>query len=401
MLDIWPTTLPIIVGYCSDFFPQRGTDNVIAALEHRARVCAIDLWDVPNSLLERFVAMAREPFPTLTSLLLDSDNQWAPAIPDSFLCESAPRLRRLWLRNIPFPQLGKLLMLARNLVHLGLLKIRHSAYISPGTMVTYLSGMPALETFNLGFLSRRSGPDGRRQRPPVVTRTVLPFLTSLDFQGTSKYLEDFVVQIDTPMLTKFSVMFLDIDFHIPQLYQFVSRAEKLKLSNRASVGFWIANVYLSFVPSGGFKLGIKSDSLPAQVSLMAAVCRELSPLLSRVDRLDLLGRFTLQQVRQYFMDPREWKVLFHPFIAVQSLHVAKKLGPFIASALQALTGERDTETLPRLFNIFYQGFRPSGPVHEATEPFVTAREQSGFPVAVLRWERELEMYSELSEWEVD
>ena len=210
-----------------------------------------------------------------------------------------------------------------------------------------------------------------------------------------------MVQIDTPMLTKFSVMFLDIDFHIPQLYQFVSRAEKLKLSNRASVGFWIANVYLSFVPSGGFKLGIESDSLPAQVSLMAAVCRELSPLLSRVDRLDLLGRFTLQQVRQYFMDPREWKVLFHPFIAVQSLHVAKKLGPFIASALQALTGERDTEILPRLFNIFYQGFRPSGLVHEATEPFVTAREQSGFPVAVLRWERELEMYSELGEWEVD
>jgi hypothetical protein len=321
MLDIWPTTLPIIVRYCSDFFRQEGTDNVIAALEHRDRVCTIDLWGVPNSLLERFVAMAWEPFPALTSLLLDSDNQWAPAIPDSFLCESAPRLRRLWLGNIPFPSLGKLLMLASNLVHLGLLKIHHSAYISPGTMVTYLSGMPALETFNLEFLSRRSGPDGRRQRPPVVTRTVLPFLTSLDFQGTSKYLEDFVVQIDTPMLTKFSVMFLDIDFHIPQLYQFVSRAEKLKLSNRASVGFWIANVYLSFVPSGGFKLGIKCDSLPAQVSLMAAVCRELSPLLSRVDRLDLLGRFTLQQVRQYFMDPREWQVLFHPFIAVQSLHV--------------------------------------------------------------------------------
>jgi hypothetical protein len=40
-------------------------------------------------------------------------------------------------------------------------------------------------------------------------------------------------------------------------------------------------------------------------------------------------------------------------------------------------------------------------VHEATEPFVTAREQSGFPVAVFRWERELEMYSELGEWEVD
>jgi hypothetical protein len=40
-------------------------------------------------------------------------------------------------------------------------------------------------------------------------------------------------------------------------------------------------------------------------------------------------------------------------------------------------------------------------VHKATELFVTVRQQSGFSVVVLPWERELDMYSELGELEVD
>ena len=270
-------------------------------------------------------------------------------------------------------------------------------------MVTCLSGMPALESLNLKFLSSRSRPDGMRQRPPVLTRTVLPFLTSLGLQGASKYLEDFVAQIDTPILANLSIMFLGHVFHIPQLYQFISRAQKLKPSNQASVSLHISNVYLSFVPSSGFTvtLAIESDFLPYQVSSMARVCRELSPLLSRVDCLDLFGRFTLRQAQQHIIDPTKWQELFYPFIAVQSLHVSKKLCPLIASALQALTDETVTEVLPRLLYIFYQGFRPSGPVHEVTKPFINASQQSGLPVAVLHWEREPGMYSDLGEWEVD
>ena len=38
---------------------------------------------------------------------------------------------------------------------------------------------------------------------------------------------------------------------------------------------------------------------------MAAPCRELSPLLLRVDRLDLLDRFTLQQVQPHLIYPMQ------------------------------------------------------------------------------------------------
>jgi hypothetical protein len=111
MLDIWPTTLPIIIQYRGDpLFPEKGADNIFAALEHRDRVCEIDfwLWDVSSSITERFVAMTREPFPALTSLRLGSNTEWVPAIPKSFLCGSAPRLQRLCLSNIPFLALPNL-----------------------------------------------------------------------------------------------------------------------------------------------------------------------------------------------------------------------------------------------------------------------------------------------------
>ena len=85
----------------------------------------------------------------------------------------------------------------------------------------------------------------------------------------------------------------------------------------------------------------------------------------------------------------------------RGLYVSKKLGPLISPALQAFTDERATEVLPSLLYLFFEGFRPSGRVHEATKPFVTARQQSGFPVAVLRWVRELDGYSEFGDWEVD
>ena len=49
----------------------------------------------------------------------------------------------------------------------------------------------------------------------------------------------------------------------------------------------------------------------------------------------------------------------------------------------ALTGERDTEALPRLLYIFYKGFRLLGPKHEATKPFVTAHQLSSLAVTVV------------------
>ena len=118
-------------------------------------------------------------------------------------------------------------------------------------------------------------------------------------------------------------MFLGHKFHVPHLYQFIRCAENLKLSNRAFVGFWVENVYLSFIPPSGFKLGIWHNDLHEQVSSMAAACRELSPLLPHVDRLDLLGHSTLHRSSHTSYTQCNGRALLS--IAVQSPHVSKKL----------------------------------------------------------------------------
>jgi hypothetical protein len=52
----------------------KGASNIIAAFKHPDRVRSIDLWDIPSSVLKRFAAAMKEPFPTLTYLRLSSNS---------------------------------------------------------------------------------------------------------------------------------------------------------------------------------------------------------------------------------------------------------------------------------------------------------------------------------------
>jgi len=54
----------------------------------------------------------------------------------------------------------------------------------------------------------------------------------------------------------------------------------------------------------------------------------------------------------------------------------------VAPALQELAGERTTEVLPALKNIFFEGPHPSGLVKEVIRKFIAARRLSGRPVAL-------------------
>lgn len=109
----------------------------------------IDL-SFPSSQLEDVSAAMQAPFPELTDLLLWSNETASePVLPNSFLGGSAPRLRYLQLRGIPFPGLPKLLLSAAHLVHLYLYDIPYSGYISPEAMVAGLSVLNSLEDLRL------------------------------------------------------------------------------------------------------------------------------------------------------------------------------------------------------------------------------------------------------------
>ncbi len=82
------------------------------------------------------------------------------------------------------------------------------------------------------------------------------------------------------------------------------------------------------------------------------------------------------------MEDTQWLDLLHPFTSVKDLELSRDSVPFVAPALQELSGKRVTEVLPALQNLFLAESQPSGPVQEAIGKFIAARQLAGFPVTV-------------------
>jgi hypothetical protein len=388
--DIWPE-LPIVISSPYGMSKPQDANNILAALRQHSRVRKIDLDDISNSFLTRIRAMEMSnPFSALTSLRLISKLLDAPALPDSFLGGSTPRLRTLTLNGIPFPALPNLLLSPHNLVKLHLWDIPLSGYISPEAIVTHLSALTRLETLILGFRSPRSRADRENRLLPRIPRVVLPAVTELYFKGDSQYLEDIVAQIDTPQLTLFNITFFNqIVFDAPLLRHFIIRMETLKATHGAEVTFFEHKVDVGFYLRNGnsfrkmSSLAISCRPSDWQLSSVAQVCDSALSPLPTLERLEIyISRSWKDDVEN-----AQWVELLHPFTSVKDLLLYDKSIQYVALALEQLTGERVTEALPVLLNIFLQGPQPSDPVTKAIGKFVSARQLSGRPVAVhhRRW----------------
>lgn len=204
-LDTWPT-LPVIIEQHDDVWESKwGVVDIAAALEQNNQICQIGLWGVPNSQMEEILAGMHKPFPILTHLWLESDDETVSVNPVSFLGESVPCLQFLQLVSIPFPRLPKLLLSVAHLTDLRLFNISHSGYISPEEMVSCFFTLTKLETIILKFDSPKSFPIREHRRPPLPTHISLPALTLFQFNGVNEYLEDLMVRIDTPLLDKLTI----------------------------------------------------------------------------------------------------------------------------------------------------------------------------------------------------
>ena len=289
-LSIWPA-LPIIIRsseYALSPSPYNNDDgeNIFAALEHRDRVCKIELKNTAYCLLKRLSAVMQEPFPALTGLYLSSNDHAHPVLLDKLLGGSAPNLQHLDLDGIPFPALPKLLLSATHLVRLRLRRIPYSGYISPEAMASSLANLPNLDTLVVEFHPPRPLSDRENRRPPPLTRLVLPALTTLEFQGASEYLEDLVAQIDAPQLNCVKSRFFNqLTFDNPQLSKFIDRTEMLKTLSRAEVQILsdVVKIALgSTIGRGKLEFSIACCQPDWQVSSMAQLCSQLPGLISRV-----------------------------------------------------------------------------------------------------------------------
>jgi hypothetical protein len=104
---------------------------------------------------------------------------------------------------------------------------------------------------------------------------------------------------------------------------------------------------------------------------MEQVCTWCLPPLSTLEGL-YLGAPGWRLHRQDNTENDLWLELLHPFTTVKNLYLTEKIAPRIVHVLQELDGERATEVLPTLQNIFLERLRPSGPVREGIERFIAA-----------------------------
>ena len=389
-LDVWPF-LPLSI-HCNVGCTIESVDNIMAALERRDCVCRIRVEDVPSSHLERYMAAMQVPFLELTFLRLSSNDQMA-VVPDSFLGGSAPSLKYLSWRGIPFPGLPKLLLSATHLVELQLSKIPHSGYFSPNAMATALSALTSLEKLSLDFQSPQSRPDWASRRPPPTTRSILPVLTDFGFVGVSEYLDDFVARIDAPGLNILEItLFNQIVFETPHFIQFISRTPMFKALEKAHVAFGARAAMVNFSTDLSSRhpilvVRILCRELDWQVSSLEQVFTSCLPPLSTLDLCIYKNPLSYEQTDwQDNIENALWLELLQPFTGLKNLYISKVFVPRIVPALQDLVGGRTTEVLPTLQNVFLAEHQPSGPVHEAIGEFIAARQVISRPITVSPWD---------------
>ncbi len=368
-----------------------GMDNIIAALGQSNRLCDVFLSYLVSWQLEEVLVAMQVSFPALIALHLASTGETLLAIPDSFLGGPAPRLQSFGLHAIPFPGLPKLLLSTNHPVRLDLSHIPHSGYISPEAMAMCLSLLTSLDTLSLGFSSSRSRPDRKSRRLTPTTRSILPDLTSFQFEGASEYLEDLVARVDAPRLDNLSITFFpQMNFDTPHLVQFISRTPAFQEPNEAHVAYtydlddvvrlvWASDDYRRLC------VGISPDELDLHLSSITQICTMCLPPLPTVENLRL-GAFTESRDSEMSWNGNvdQWSEFLHPFTGVKSLYLSVEFQPNMASALQKLVGT--AEVLPSLQNIFLERPEPSGAFQEAIGQFVAARQLSGHPIAIYAWD---------------
>ena len=391
-LDVWPA-LPLFIR-CDSDYPTESADNIITVLERSDRVCQVDLKGFPSSHLENLSAAMQQPFPELTRLALRSYDEAVSVLPlpDSFLGCSTPRLKYLWLDNIPFPGLPKLLLSAIHLTNLCLFNIPHSGYFSPEALLTALFTLTSLKELWLEFQSPLYLPDWESRRPSPPTRTVLSVLSWFSFKGVSEYFDDLVARIDAPQLDKlFITFFNDVEFNTPQIIQFISHIPTLKGLEQARVSFENSAAWVELTSyrsnCGKIKVEVSCRALDWQVSALGQVCTSCLPPLSALEDLSIYGNVSWRPDPHNNTETAQWLELLRPFSDVKVLYLSEKLASYIAPALQELIGGRTTEVLPALQNLYLDGLQPSGPVQVGIRQFVTARQATDHPLAVARWEK--------------
>jgi hypothetical protein len=397
-LGCWPA-FPIAIDYENGRPFSHGSifeDDVIAALEHPNRVRHIKLTITP-SFWRKLAPLLQEPFPVLTLFSICSVDMNVPFLPSGFLGGSAPCLQEIRFRGMPTLALPTLLPPASNLVSLVLFDsdIPQSG-ISPAALVTGLAMLPRLNNLSIAFVPWSSHTSHWQIRPLPQTRVVLPVLNSFSFDGEGIFLEEFVSQIDTPMLNSIEITYLDFPgTPIPQLSEFLKRSNlKPSLFRNGKIYFDDGDEIHVFVGPGAdpedfpFAIHIPScEGIYDQVSCMAKVLNHTSTMLSNVVSLEIKAEQLWRlDSEDEDLDRIDWLELLRPFTTVETLNVSLEFSEMIAHALEEMPAETAHQVLPALNLLLLEG----EPMESDAKLFATLRNRDcplpSRPLTIMHYE---------------
>ena len=387
ILASWPT-LPLVAKFIANCKSKRIPRNVMVALRRPDRLCEIDL-HVTSSMLAPIIEATQKPCQKLESIRITVQVFIGPSIQvgKAFLGGSAPHLREIKLDGIafPFPSIQQVLLSTNNLVELYLAKIPNDAYFSPNDLVTGLSTAVQLKRLTVDFHSTASSLPPNITRPPPRRTTPLPSLMFLEFNGATAYIEEFVARIDLPASCKLAIrLFNDNLFEIPQLFKLIARLNVLNSPAWALVRHTVDFVGVLFFQEGrplieNCFLGTSCRWLDQQLSFVARILNQLSPLLSNAHSLGIQDDYSL--LSGQLVTSTRWLEVLRPFTHVTQVYVrATHLLLGIARALVA--EDMTAEVLPELALLHLKGYRNSLAAERAAELFVARRKASGRTVSL-------------------
>ncbi|KAH9975121.1 hypothetical protein BGW80DRAFT_1559565 [Lactifluus volemus] len=380
MLNVWPP-FPI------DIISHHLEDNIMAALEHRDRVCNLGLYPSSYSNFERLVTVMRDPLPALLQLRLVGRGAFdrVPVLPVTFLGGSAPNLLSLTLDNVAFPTLPQLLLSCKDLSELCLHNIPYLGYISPEALAIGLSSLTRLTSLMIEFKKEETGTIRDLPKSLPLTHAHLPALTTFHFRGLNEYLEDLVARIDTPQIKiLFIKFFLQPVFDIRQ---FISHSQSLGPFDRAKVEFDHSTVLIQLAQSEGaapsimeLEIGQHAPGQRLRLSSLVQICTQSSSLLSSVTELNIIDSPSFSAFIDRMNNP-QWLVLFDSFTAARTLRLSGEIQWSIIYLLGGLTRESATKVLPKLQNLYLRKMDWRDQLEEPfLEKFIAARQHSDHPV---------------------
>ena len=385
ILSFWPV-LPIVMRYGKVPVSSPRTlgdqDNMVALLELPTRLREVHL-TITTPLLEKITTLMQQTLGMLEHLhLYTTDSLVLP----NELGGGMPRLCALHMVGFALPALPQLLLSAHSLGTLRLDKLPSVGYTLEALIIS-LPAMTQLEILRIHFSSPTFRPVLMSTDRILPGLSVLPVLNSIEFHGTSEYLESLLFGISAPRLEKFCINFFNqLIFDTPQLRRFIYHStiqQSLQQSNSHAT-ILSSSDSISIILTGlgvphELSLRISCNQLDWQIPSMAEVCDSLSPTLADVEKLEICapaslpdGQDDMELIHSGVLD------LLRPFRNVKRLCITDGSLSLVSGALGLATGEL---ALPELQEIQTKSSELTS-AQSSLAPFITARRRSTHPVVV-------------------